>query len=131
MSAVASALPDRAWRSGPVLAVMSRVVGSVLGVGRVRLIGRTPNGHRFVAHPRLIWRVTRSSATVAGENVGPIGPLQQQAHLADFWIPQRGLFMVGATRLRARQQVEKGFTGQEATHVQQMTSRRLPCPEKQ
>ncbi|MEO8899515.1 MAG: hypothetical protein ABI473_12665 [Candidatus Dormibacter sp.] len=131
MSAVASALPERAWRSGPVLAMMSRVVGSVLGVGRVRLTGRTPNGHQFVVNPRPIWWVTRSSATIASENLVPIGPLQEQAHLADFWIPQRGLFMVGGARLRARQPVEKGFTGQDATHVHQMTSRRLPCPEKQ
>jgi hypothetical protein len=28
-------------------------------------------------------------------SVGPIGPLAEQAHLNDFYIPQRGIFAVG------------------------------------
>ena len=106
MNALGAVLPDRAWHSGPVLAVLSQVAGAALRVGRVRLLGRTPNGHRFIANPLLVWRVTASSAVIAGEDLGPIGPLREQAHLADFWIPQRGLFMVGRAHLRALQVVD-------------------------
>jgi ABC-type transporter Mla subunit MlaD len=28
-------------------------------------------------------------------NIGEPGPLPEQAHLGDFWIPQRGLFVIG------------------------------------
>lgn len=31
----------------------------------------------------------------AGEELGPIGPLAEQAHLADFYVPQRGIFVIG------------------------------------
>src|SRR5688500_5343232 len=44
---VAAALPARAWRSDPVLAGMSRVAGTALRAGRVRLTGLAPNGQRF------------------------------------------------------------------------------------
>jgi hypothetical protein len=101
MSAVASALPHSAWRSGPMLAVLSRVAGRALRVGRVPLQGLTPNRQRFIANPLLIWHVTASAATIGGESLGPIGSLQEQAHLADFWIPQRGLFMVGRASMSA------------------------------
>jgi hypothetical protein len=32
---------------------------------------------------------------VEGENLGPTGPLAEQAHMADFYFPQRGIFAVG------------------------------------
>ncbi len=30
-----------------------------------------------------------------GIDIGAPGPLPQQEHLGDFWIPQRGLFVIG------------------------------------
>ena len=39
LNRVAALLPDRAWRSAPVLAAMSRAAGLALRAGRVRLIG--------------------------------------------------------------------------------------------
>jgi hypothetical protein len=42
-----------------------------------------------------IWYVTDSSAVVDGEEIGPIGPLPEQARMADFYFPQRGIFAVG------------------------------------
>lgn len=49
LNGVGSLIPARAWRSPPVLAVMSRVAGGALRAGRVRLVGLTPNGQRFMA----------------------------------------------------------------------------------
>lgn len=92
---VAGALPDRAWRSDRVLAVMSRGAGAVLGAGRVRLAGVAPNGQRFTAHPLKIWVASSSRATIGGHDLGEMGPAPEQAHLRDFAIPQRGLFVVG------------------------------------
>lgn len=39
--------------------------------------------------------MTSSHAVVDGQELGPIGPLDEQAHLRDFYIPQRGIFAVG------------------------------------
>ena len=36
-----------------------------------------------------------SHAVVEGEDLGPIGALREQAHMADFYFPQRGIFAMG------------------------------------
>jgi hypothetical protein len=95
MSVVGSALPLAAWRSRPVLSVMARVAGWSLGVGTVKLTGMTANNQPFDANPLRIWLVTDSHAVVEGEQLGPPGPLAEQAHLRDFYIPQRGIFAIG------------------------------------
>jgi hypothetical protein len=97
LNGLASALPARAWRSGTVLSAMSRVAGTALGAGRVRLTGLAPNGQRFVANPLTMWVATDSRATIRGSDLGPMGPVPVQAHLRDFAIPQRGMFVVGRT----------------------------------
>jgi hypothetical protein len=66
-----------------------------LGAGRLALVGEAPNGQQFIANPRFIWTVSDSAATLNDQNLGNIGPLPEQARLGDFWIPQRGLFVIG------------------------------------
>lgn len=95
MNAVAGRLPARAWASPTVLAAMGRVAGAAMRVGRVRLQGTSPNGQRFQAHPLRVWMVVDSTATIDGEDLGEPGPLPEQAHLGEFWIPQRGVFAIG------------------------------------
>ncbi len=95
MSLFGSALPLKAWRSRRVLTAMGRVAERSLGVGTVKLTGMTSNEQRFDANPLRIWYVTDSRAVVEGEELGPTGPLAEQAHLRDFYIPQRGIFAVG------------------------------------
>lgn len=101
LSAVSSAVPEAAWHSRPVLSVMGYIAGHALSAGKVQLTGMTTNRQRFDANPRRIWYVTGSEATVEGQQLGPVGPLTQQAHLADFYIPQRGIFAVGRVHVRA------------------------------
>jgi hypothetical protein len=95
MSLFGSALPMTAWRSRPMLSAMGRVAGRSLGVGRVKLTGMTSNGQPFDANPLRIWFVTDSHAVVEGRELGRPGPLAEQAHLRDFYIPQRGIFAIG------------------------------------
>jgi hypothetical protein len=95
MSVFGSALPMSAWRSRPVLSAMGHVAGRSLGVGTVKLTGMTSNGQPFDANPLRIWFVTDSQAVVEGQELGPPGPLAEQAHLRDFYIPQRGIFAIG------------------------------------
>jgi hypothetical protein len=95
MSVLGSAIPTAVWRWRPMLSVMGRLAGPALGAGEVRLTGMTSNGQLFDANPLQIWYVTDSRAVVDGEELGPIGPLPDQAHLADFYFPQRGIFAVG------------------------------------
>jgi hypothetical protein len=95
MSVFGSALPLTAWRSRPLLLAMGRMAGWALGAGTVKLTGMTSNGQPFDANPLRIWFVTSSRAVVEGQELGPPGPLDEQAHLRDFYIPQRGIFAVG------------------------------------
>lgn len=95
MSAVGSVIPTAAWRWRPVLRAMGQVAGWALGVGTVQLTGRTSNGQHFDANPLRIWYVTDSHAVVEGQDLGPPGALPEQAHMADFYFPQRGIFAVG------------------------------------
>jgi hypothetical protein len=95
MTAAASMLPMAAWRSGPVLRSMGAMAGRFLGVGKVQLTGTTSNRQHFDANPLRIWYVADSQAVVEGQDLGPIGALAEQAHMADFYFPQRGMFSVG------------------------------------
>lgn len=95
MSTMGSMMPLAAWRSKSVLGAMGAVAGRVLGVGKVQLTGTTSNQQHFDANPLRIWYVTASHAVVEGADLGPIGPLAEQAHMADFYFPQRGIFAVG------------------------------------
>jgi hypothetical protein len=42
-----------------------------------------------------VWYVVDSRATVAGEDLGLVGKLSEQAYMADFRFPQRGVFAIG------------------------------------
>ncbi|SRR5579884_235514 len=95
MNTVGRLLPNAAWRRSTVLAAMGKVAGPLLGVGRVGLHGRVPNGQHFIANPRVLWAVVESHAALAGKDFGPPGPVQPQARLGDFWIPQRGILAIG------------------------------------
>lgn len=111
MSAVGDRLPESAWTNPAVLAVLGRVAGAALGAGQLRLTGTAPNGQRFMVGPRTVWVVADSRAVLDGEDLGPIGPLHQQARMGDFRLPQRGVGVVGgghfenfdATRHRSAQ----------------------------
>lgn len=74
---------------------MPRGAGPALRAGRVRLTGLAPNGQHFVANPLIMWVATDSRANVRSVDLGEMGPAPEQAHLRDFAIPQRGMFVVG------------------------------------
>jgi hypothetical protein len=95
LSAIGSSLPLAAWRSRSMLKAMGRVAGRTLGVGKVHLTGMTSNGQHFDANPLRLWYVTDSQAIVGGQDLGAPGPLAEQAHMADFYFPQRGIFAIG------------------------------------
>lgn len=95
MNAASWLLTDDLWQHPRVLGVMSSVAGRVLGVDRVRLMGRVPNGQRFLVNPLRVWRVASATAHLRGTSLGPPGPLRTQATLGDFAIPQRGIFALG------------------------------------
>lgn len=101
MSAVGSRIPAAAARNRRMLRAMSRVVGPLLGIGKVRLTGNLPNGQEFRIAPRRVWAVADSSAVVQGVDLGPVGPHPVQGNLADFQLPQRGICVVAQGRFEA------------------------------
>ena len=94
MNTVGRLLPNAAWRSSAVLTMIGIAAGPLLGVGRIRLHGRVPNGQHFLANPRVVWTIVDSHARLAGEDFGSPGAVRPQAHLGDFWIPQRGILAI-------------------------------------
>jgi hypothetical protein len=95
LNAVAALLPDRAWKAAPVLSAMGLTAGTALRAGRVGLAGVAPNGQHFIANPLHVWLVANSTASLGGVDFGPVGALERQAALGDFWLPQRGVFAIG------------------------------------
>jgi len=95
----ASAMPDSWWRKPSVLGAMETAAQWMLGIGEIRLTGRTPNGHAFTAMPRRIWSIAESRAAIRGMDAGEPGPLAKQARLGDLCIPQRGIFAIIAAVL--------------------------------
>ena len=92
LTAMAVRMPERLWRNELVLRAMGAFAGPLLNAGKMKVSGVVPNGQTFQAQPRQLWLVTDSQATILGENAGRPGALEVQDHLADFWLPQRGLF---------------------------------------
>jgi hypothetical protein len=92
MTAVGGRMPGVAWTNRAALEAMGRVAGPILSAGRMRLRGSLPNGQSYCAAPQRIWAIVDSAAVIDGEDAGPIGPLSEQDRLADFWLPQRGIF---------------------------------------
>lgn len=95
MTAMGRAMPLWMWTNSIILALMGRMSGPMLGVGKVRLAGDMPNGQRFTAAPVRIWAIDDSRATLAGRDLGAPQPLRAQARIGGFWLPQRGIFMRG------------------------------------
>lgn len=101
MTSMSGAMPQWSWNKNAVLASMGPMAGGFLGAGRIRLRGRTPNGQGFKTAPLKVWRVVGGDAQLDGIDFGAVGPLEDQTHLGDFWLPQRGLFFVGRARFTA------------------------------
>jgi hypothetical protein len=92
MSAIGARLPAGTCHSRWFLRPMGAIAGPFLSVGKVKLLGLTPNDQTFGAIPRRVWRIDRSTAEMRGASLGGPGPLPRQARLADLMMPQRGIF---------------------------------------
>ena len=95
-------MPPGAWRNDALLATVGPAAGPTLHTGRIRLSGITTNDQHFRAAPVRIWRVADSSAVFDGIDLGRPGPLDEQTRLGDFWLPQRGIFVVGSATFHPR-----------------------------
>jgi hypothetical protein len=95
MNAIGNLLPAVAWKNEFILGLMGKVAGFVLGLQKVGLSGKVPNGQHFIANPKVLWSITESRANIAGKDLGTPFSLSQQARLGDFWIPQKGILAFG------------------------------------
>ncbi len=95
INAVVGVLPDALWRKEAVLKPMAKAASLMLRAGRLGLTGQVPNHQRFIANPMRIWAIQSSSARIGDQDLGSVGPLAVQTRLGDFWIPQRGMFVIG------------------------------------
>lgn len=95
LNMVSSLLPHTSWKSTKGLRVIEKMASRILQAGRLTLYGTTPNGQHFITNPRSIWLVAESRATINGQDLGPMGALDEQASVGDFCIPLRGIFAMG------------------------------------
>lgn len=98
LTAMGGMLPDVGWDSRAVLTAMGPMARTMLHAGRIRLEGASPNGPRFRAAPLRLWRLADTRASYGSEDLGRPGKLDEQPHLGDMWLPQRGIFFVGRAR---------------------------------
>lgn len=101
MNSIGSHIPESLWRNESILQLVGKIGSNFLDGGQLRLTGRVPNGQKFLANPRYVWMISSSTAKVAGEDLGEIGPLPEQVRLGDLWIPQSGRFFIGSAFLEA------------------------------
>lgn len=99
MNSKGGMVPGALWRQPDYLRVMGGVSGVALGAGYLGLEGADSDNQRFVANPRLIWYVSSDSAAIGGNSLGNSGPLPFDAKFGGFWIPQRGIFVIGSALL--------------------------------
>ena len=92
-------LPEGAWHMPLALGCLALAAGAAVGRGRLCRTGRTPNGHRFVMHPRRLWLIDASTAHLSGHDLGPPGSQTARAALDEMRLPPRGLFAVTSVRL--------------------------------
>ena len=102
ISRLARAAPDRVWSRPRLMNPIAATCGGLLGVGRVRLAGRTPSAFDFRARPSGLWRIADSRAVIRGRHLGAPVTARVQPRLGDLWIPRRGLFVVAQTYLSPR-----------------------------
>ena len=105
MNAAACLVPDSWWQKRLMLRVMAAAARWFLRTGKMNLDGRTPNEQEFKANPQQVWLVKSSRAEVNGVDLGPVGPLPEQARLNDFLIPQRGIFAIARSFLESKNRV--------------------------
>jgi len=95
MNLMSARFPESAWRSQRVLGLVSMVAGPMLGAGKLSMAGTAPNGQSFLANPRKIWTVKSARLRVGARHCNRPGPIDPQAQLGDFLIPQRGILAIG------------------------------------
>lgn len=94
-SALAALVPSRWWRDRRALRWIGPIAGWALGLGSVRLCGRTADGLCVRLSPRTIRRVRTMRAAVRGRDFGPAREGGRPVRLGDFRIPARGIFAAG------------------------------------
>jgi hypothetical protein len=100
LNGVLRVLPDSVWQNDRRVSTLETLAGHWLHAGRVRLSGRTPSGHHFVARPHVVWPIETSRARMAGRDLGEPARLVRQAAVGDYWIPRRGLFVLATAVTR-------------------------------
>jgi hypothetical protein len=100
LSWVTRALPEGLREQEWALGILGWAAGWTVGTESSSLTGRTPNGQRFAAVPRTVWRVEASAAVAGGEDLGPLGPHPAQARIGEIRIPRGDIFVFGDMRFR-------------------------------
>jgi hypothetical protein len=95
LNTAADLMPRRLWKSKAVLSLLGRITSWALDVGTLELQGCVPNGQYYMSNPRVVWSIESSSAVLNGESLGNPAPLDEQARIGDYWIPNRGIFTFG------------------------------------
>src|SRR5690606_4487273 len=78
-----------------------RIAGILTDAGKINLTGKTSNNLIYQVYPKNLLMVNKSFAVFNGTDFGKTGPLDEQASLGDFLIPQKGIFVTGEVHVEA------------------------------
>lgn len=94
LNPVSGALPLASWRPAALVRMRERIAGA-LGLGRLRLAGEMPSGHRGLLMPGRMYLVGGSSATLDGLDLGAPTRLRENPTIGGSTLPARGVLAVG------------------------------------
>ncbi|WP_169791284.1 hypothetical protein [Sandaracinus amylolyticus] len=95
LGAIASRVPERAWRSGAVQRVLARVGDAAFGIGDVTLSGRVPNGQRAFLMPKRMFPIVESTALLEGRSLGRPTRLDESPRIGDMRLPASPVLAIG------------------------------------
>jgi hypothetical protein len=95
MNALSAPLPLWTWQSAALVRARELLAEHALGLGAIRLSGRTPSGHEGILMPRRMYLIKRSTAWLDGVNVGRPTTVRPVPRIGDVTLPGRGVLAIG------------------------------------
>lgn len=115
MNAISSALPERLWRTRPLLRLFERLGGRLFDLGDIALSGSMPNGHFGILMPRRMFPISSASARLDGLDLGQPTRAPTNPSIGGVPLPARPIFAVGGGYFRIQDQQEYERTVRELT----------------
>jgi hypothetical protein len=95
MNRVGPRMPLSTWRSPRLLAAREVMARRLVGIGRIKMSGTMPSGHRGILMPQRMYLVDETSAVLDGVDLGRATRVDVNPTIGEVPLPARGVLAVG------------------------------------